>query len=84
MGRLHRAGKLPAETVAVALRELESAPIVRHHLAGLLTGAWQAPDRLRLVDSLYVELGSKLRAPLLATDARLARASAMAELVAMP
>jgi predicted nucleic acid-binding protein len=83
LGRLHRAGELPADTVTAALRELEAAPIVRHHLSGLLLGAWQARDRLRLVDALYLELGTKLRVVLLTTDARLARASATAELVAL-
>ena len=82
--RLHRAGELPAEAVAAALSELESAPIVRHPLADLLIGAWQARDRLRLVDALYLELTEKLHAVLLTTDARLARTSAPAELVALP
>ncbi len=84
LGRLHRAGELPAESVAAALSELESAPIVRHDLADLLMGAWQARDRLRLVDALYLELTTKLDAGLLTTDARLARTSATAELVAPP
>lgn len=84
LGRLHRAGKLPAEAVAAGLRELESAPIVRHQLADLLVGAWEARDRLRLVDALYLELSTKLGTPLLTTDARLVRASAAAELVALP
>ena len=84
LGRLHRAGELPADAVGAALRELQSAPIVRHHLADLLDGAWQARDRLRLVDALYLELSTKLRASLLTTDGRLARASATVELVAPP
>lgn len=84
LGRLYRAGQLPAETVAVALNELEAAPIVRHPLAGLLIGVWRTRDRLRLVDALYYELSAQLRATLLTTDARLARASETAELVAMP
>jgi len=84
LGRLHRAGELPADAVAAALRELQSAPIVRHHLADLLDGAWQARDRLRLVDALYLELSTKLRASLLTTDVRLGRASATVELVAPP
>jgi predicted nucleic acid-binding protein len=84
LGRLHRAGELSAETVAAALSELESAPIVRHHLADLLIAAWQARGRLRPVDALYLELSTKLRASLLTTDGRLARASAAAELVVLP
>lgn len=84
LGRLHRAGELPVEAVAAALSELEAAPIVRHHLADLLIGAWQARDRLRLVDALYLELTTRLHAVLLTTDARLARTSATAELVSHP
>jgi predicted nucleic acid-binding protein len=84
LGRLYRAGELPAEAVTGALRELALAPIVRHHLADLLDGAWQARDRLRLVDALYLELVAKLDAALLTTDAKLARASETAELVALP
>lgn len=83
LGRLHRAGELPADAVMAALSGLESAPIVRHHLADLLMGAWQARDHLRLVDALYLELTTKLQAVLLTTDARLARTSANAELVAL-
>jgi predicted nucleic acid-binding protein len=83
LGLPHGAGHLPAEPVAVALNELEAAPIARHHLAGLLIGAWQTRDRLRLVDAPYHELSAQLRTTLLTTDARLARASETAELVAM-
>jgi predicted nucleic acid-binding protein len=81
LGRLHRAGEVPAEAVEAALRELRSAPIVRHHLADLLDAAWQSRDRLRLVDALYVELGKQLGASVLSTDVRLARASTTTELV---
>lgn len=81
LGRLHRAGELDAARVSTALSELAVAPIVRHHLASLLAGAWSARDQLRLVDALYVELSSTLDAPLVTTDGRLARVSAAAELV---
>lgn len=79
--RLHRAGKLDAVAVSTALSELAVAPIVRHHLAGLLAGAWSMREPLRLVDALYVELSHTLNAALVTTDARLVRASATAELV---
>lgn len=81
LAHLHRAGELPAGAVTSALGELESAPITRHPLADLLAGAWRARDRLRLVDALCVELSEKIRAGLLTTDARLARATPMVELV---
>jgi predicted nucleic acid-binding protein len=82
LGRLHRAGDLDAGLVAAALSQLATAPIARHHLAGLLAGAWAARARLRLVDALYVELSTALAATLLTTDARLSRACATAELLA--
>jgi predicted nucleic acid-binding protein len=81
LGRLNRAGELDAEPVAAALGELAVAPIVRHHLANLLAGAWSASDQLRLADAIYVELSKALDAALVTTDERLARASANAELV---
>ena len=81
LGRLNRGGDLSTTTVSSALSELAGAPIARHHLAGLLAGAWTARERLRLVDALYVELARSLEAALLTTDARLARSCAAAELV---
>jgi predicted nucleic acid-binding protein len=82
LGRLHRAGDLDASAVTAALTELAAAPIARHPLPGLLTAAWQMRDRLRLVDALYVALSEQLGTRLLTTDARLARSSGLAELVA--
>lgn len=81
LGWLHRAGELSADAVTTALGELESAPIARHPLADLIAGAWQARDRFRLMDALYVELAEKIRAGLLTTDARLARTAPRVELV---
>ena len=82
LGRLHRAGEVSANTVTTGLTDLATAPVARHPLAGLLTAAWQMRDRLRLVDALYVALSEQLGARLLTTDARLARGSGLAELVA--
>jgi predicted nucleic acid-binding protein len=82
LGRLHRAGEVSANTVTTRLTDLATAPVARHPLAGLLTAAWQMRDRLRLVDALYVALSEQLGARLLTTDARLARGSGLAELVA--
>lgn len=81
-GRLHRAGELDQTTVTAALRELEAAPIRRHSLANLVSGAWERRDRHRLVDALYVELAASLgSAALLTTDAPLARSFDRAELI---
>jgi len=82
LGRLHRAGDITATTVTAGLTELASAPITRHPLPKLLTAAWQLRDRLRLVDALYITLSEHLGVRLLTTDARLARSSELAELVA--
>jgi len=82
LGRLHRAGEVPHATVIVALGELAAAPIQRHPLASLLTGAWDRRENQRLVDAIYSELAASLDSvPLLTTDARLARADGRAELV---
>ena len=84
LGRLHRAGMLPADAVTARVEQVAAAPIQRHELAPLLVGAWGLRDRLRLVDALYVELASRLRAPLVTTDAGLAAAASVAELVEGP
>lgn len=81
LGRLRRAGELDADAVSGALTELAVAPIARHHLASLLAGAWSARERLRLVDALYVELSHTLGVPLVTVDARLARATATAQVI---
>lgn len=83
LGRMHRAGELTQENVTTALDALAAAPIHRHPLATLLQGAWGRRENQRLVDALYSALAAELEsAPLLTTDARLARADGNAELVA--
>ncbi len=82
LGRLHRASELDPATVTAALRELEAAPVRRHSLANLVSGAWERRNQHRLVDALYVELAASLGSALLTTDAPLARSFDQAELVA--
>ena len=83
LGRLHRAGDLDESIVTAALDELSAAPIRRHPLASLLSGAWARRESQQLVDALYVELALSLScARLLTTDARLARSHDRAELIA--
>lgn len=85
LGRLHRTGEVPESTVTAALGELATAPIQRHPLASLLTGAWARRENQRLLDVIYSELATSLDSiPLLTTDARLARADNRAELIAAP
>jgi predicted nucleic acid-binding protein len=71
LGRLNRAGDLPAATVEQFLARLADAPITRHPVHELLTGAWARRVNLRLADALYVELADQLGIALVTTDARL-------------
>jgi predicted nucleic acid-binding protein len=82
LGRLHRAGELSQSSVSEALDALAAAPIQRHPLGVLLSGAWRRRENQRLVDALYTELAASLDSiPLLTTDARLARADGGVELI---
>lgn len=80
LGRLQRAGELSVRQVTARLQRVGAAPIRRHLLAPLLTGAWKLRHNLRLVDALYVELANRLDAPIVTTDAGLAAASPAADL----
>lgn len=81
MGRLHRDEFLTTRQVKTRIERLAAAPIERHLLPPLLTGAWRRRHNLRLVDALYVELGDRLEAPIVTTDAGLAAASPAVEYV---
>jgi len=81
LGRLQRSGQLLEREVTSRLKLLSEAPIERHLLSELILGAWRRRKNLRLVDGLYVELASQLGVRLLTTDARLAAATRVAELV---
>jgi predicted nucleic acid-binding protein len=81
LGRLHRAGRLPATTVARQLDELVAAPVQRHPLPALVLGAWKRRDRVQLADAFYVELATTLGVRLVTTDTRLGRASRVADVV---
>jgi predicted nucleic acid-binding protein len=80
LGRIHRAGHVPAERVELSLEALEGSPIVRHELPDLLRPAWTRRERLRLADALYVCLAEHLDTVVLTTDRRLAAAERRAEL----
>ncbi len=71
LGRIHRASRLSPERVGAMLAELASAPIVRHPLPDLLSGAWMRRERVRLADAVYLELADRLGVTLVTTDARL-------------
>lgn len=71
LGRLNRAGELSATSVQRLLVRLTDAPIARHPVKDLLSGAWARRANLRLADALYVELAEQLDLPLVTTDGRL-------------
>lgn len=81
LGRLHRAGHLTADEVAVHLGAVAEAPIERHPLPALLPVAWVRRETLRLADALYVALADALGMRLVTTDARLAAVVPIADLV---
>ncbi|ASR34475.1 ribonuclease [Prauserella marina] len=83
IGRLQRAGKLTTADVDAALSALATIPVKRHPVAELTVGAWTRRADLRLTDALYIELAARLRVPVLTTDHRLARASSLAEGIAL-
>jgi predicted nucleic acid-binding protein len=84
LGRLQRAGALSARQVRTGLQRLQAAPIKRHLLAPLLTGAWRRRHNLRLVDALYAQLADDLGVPLVTTDSGLAVAAPNGELIELP
>ncbi|MGQ0483067.1 MAG: type II toxin-antitoxin system VapC family toxin [Pseudonocardia sp.] len=81
LGRLHRAGGLTASDIDLSLARLVAMPVIRHPVAELVLGSWARRDQLRLVDAVYVELATRLDAPLLTSDPRLARACPRAEAI---
>ncbi len=79
LGRLNRAGHLPAAVVSSLLPRIENARIRRHPVSQLLGGAWDRRDEVSLADALYVELAERLGAPIISTDDRLVAAAPRAE-----
>lgn len=79
LGRLNRAGHLPAAVVSSQLPRVANARIRRHPVGPLLAGAWDRRGDLRLVDALYVELAERLDAALISTDDRLVASAPRAE-----
>jgi len=71
--------ELTSADVDAALPALTTIPMTRHPVAELAAGAWARRADLRLADALYVELAARLRAHVLTTDHRLARAGSFAE-----
>lgn len=70
----HRHGLLERTEAAAAVADLEDWPGERFGHRLLLDRAWDLRDSVRGWDAMYVALAELLDAPLLTTDARLARA----------
>ncbi len=74
LGRMVRDGSIEEAAVAPALAALARAPIRRSPIAPLLAEAWSLRANVAQRDALYVVLARRLKATLLTTDRRLARA----------
>ena len=81
LGRLERASQLTAREAEERVRSLAEATFERHPCAALVLEAWTRRANVRLVDALYLELGSRLGLPVVSTDARLAATDATVELI---
>lgn len=75
--RLVRAGDLEEGLVPPILSELARAPFARHALPPLLAASWNSRHNLSLRDALYVSLAQRMKARLVTSDGRLARAPAL-------
>ena len=74
LARHVRGGQLDSHHALSAVEDLAGLPADRVAHALLLRDAWQLRDRIRVNDAFYVACAQLLDAPLLTTDARLARA----------
>lgn len=72
--RLRRQGDLSEERALEALVDLHSFPIERFPHGGLIDRIWQLGKTITAYDAAYVALGEALDAPLVTSDAKLARA----------
>ncbi len=81
LGRLNRAGHIVADETEARIDRLAGAPIERHSLAELVSGAWQRRHDLRLVDAFYVEPACLLEVRIVTTDGGFAAACGVADLV---
>jgi predicted nucleic acid-binding protein len=79
---MQRAGVLSEAEAEARIEAAASLTVARHELPDLLRGAWTRIGSLRVADALYVELAARLGTVVVTTDARLARATPLAELIA--
>jgi predicted nucleic acid-binding protein len=75
LARLVRGGEVDVRRADLAVVDLRAMPVRRLPHRHLLVRAWRLRDRFRIADGFYVACAELLGAPLLTTDARLARSS---------
>jgi predicted nucleic acid-binding protein len=71
--RRELAGEMRAARGRIALLDLAAMPLRRYPATALLERVWQLRGALTAYDAAYVALAEALRAPLVSTDAHLAR-----------
>jgi predicted nucleic acid-binding protein len=67
-------GELSQERARVALGRLSAMRLTRYPHTALLSRLWELRDNVTVYDAAYITLAETLDAPLVTTDARLARA----------
>ena len=72
--RFCAAGTLGVERASQALGDLADCALIRYPHLPLTTRGWQLRHNITAYDAAYIALAEALGAPLLTTDARLARA----------
>jgi predicted nucleic acid-binding protein len=68
-------GTVPSERARLALDRLRDTRFVRYPHTALMERMWALRENLTAYDAAYIALAEALDAPLVTTDARLARAS---------
>lgn len=67
-------GELSQERARLALNRLSTMRVARYPHTALLSRVWELRDNVTVYDAAYIALSETLEAPLVTTDARLARA----------
>ena len=73
--RYFLSGALSQERASLALSRLTTMRITRYPHTSLIERIWELRHNLTAYDATYIALAETLEAPLVTTDARLARAS---------
>ena len=67
-------GEISQQRAHRAIDRLSSMRLTRYPHAALLSRVWELRENLTAYDAVYIALADTLEAPLVTTDARLARA----------